>query len=89
MHNENSPVSFKTKAYVIQCCPSFQEFHEMSHGLLLWLENIDRRRNEVVPIPPQLDRDTLRAHYKTLTVRLSSTRFVQSRLVHYLIGVSA
>ncbi|XP_062293158.1 nesprin-1 isoform X4 [Scomber scombrus] len=48
---------------LMQC----QEFHEMSHGLLLWLENIDRRRNEVVPIPPQLDHDTLRAHYKTLT----------------------
>lgn len=42
----------------------------MSHGLLLWLENIDRRRNEVVPIPPELDRETLRAHHKTLTVRL-------------------
>lgn len=40
----------------------------MSHGLLLWLENIDRRRNEVVPIPPDLDRETLRAHHKTLTV---------------------
>ncbi|XP_028460256.1 nesprin-1 isoform X2 [Perca flavescens] len=48
---------------LMQC----QEFHEMSHGLLLWLENIDRRRNEVVPIPPKLDRDTLRAHHKTLT----------------------
>lgn len=52
----------------------------MSHGLLLWLENIDRRRNEVVPIPPKLDRETLRAHYKTLTVRLSNTKFVHSRL---------
>ncbi|XP_049914520.1 nesprin-1 [Epinephelus moara] len=48
---------------LMQC----QEFHEMSHGLLLWLENIDRRRNEVVPIPPKLDRETLRAHHKTLT----------------------
>lgn len=47
---------------------TFQEFHEMSHGLLLWLENIDRRRNEVVPIPPKLSRETLRAHHKTLTV---------------------
>lgn len=45
-----------------------QEFHEMSHGLLLWLENIDRRRNEVVPIAPGLDCETLRAHHKTLTV---------------------
>ena len=51
---------------------SSQEFHEMSHGLLLWLENIDRRRNEVVPIPPRLDRETLRAHHRTLTVWLFS-----------------
>ncbi|TWW68818.1 Nesprin-1 Enaptin KASH domain-containing protein 1 [Takifugu flavidus] len=48
---------------LMQC----QEFHEMSHGLLLWLENIDRRRNEVVPIAPGLDRETLQAHHKTLT----------------------
>ncbi|XP_026174038.1 nesprin-1 isoform X1 [Mastacembelus armatus] len=48
---------------LMQC----QEFHEMSHGMLLWLENIDRRRNEVVPIPPKVDRETLRAHHKTLT----------------------
>lgn len=55
---------------------SFQEFHEMSHGLLLWLENIDRRRNEVVPIPPKLGRETLRAHHKTLTVCLSNMRLL-------------
>ncbi|XP_077408019.1 nesprin-1 isoform X11 [Vanacampus margaritifer] len=48
---------------LMQC----QEFHEMSHGLLLWLENIDRRRNEVVPIPPNLDSQALRAHHRTLT----------------------
>ncbi|XP_037101134.1 nesprin-1 isoform X3 [Syngnathus acus] len=48
---------------LMQC----QEFHEMSHGLLLWLENIDRRRNEVVPIPPNQDWQTLRAHHGTLT----------------------
>ncbi|XP_061667964.1 nesprin-1 isoform X8 [Syngnathoides biaculeatus] len=48
---------------LMQC----QEFHEMSHGLLLWLENIDRRRNQVVPVPPNLDSETLRAHHKTLT----------------------
>ncbi|KAF3849909.1 hypothetical protein F7725_019628 [Dissostichus mawsoni] len=48
---------------LMQC----QEFHETSHGLLLWLENIDRRRNQVVPIPPNLDREALRAHHKTLT----------------------
>lgn len=41
----------------------------MSHGLLLWLENIDRRRNEVVPIDPILDSDTLHEHHKTLTVQ--------------------
>lgn len=40
----------------------------MSHGLLLWLENIDRRRNEVVPIPPNLNAQALRARYRTLTV---------------------
>lgn len=40
----------------------------MSHGLLLWLENIDRRRNEVVPIDPIQDSDTLHEHHKTLTV---------------------
>ncbi|XP_062323195.1 nesprin-1-like isoform X2 [Osmerus eperlanus] len=48
---------------LMQC----QEFHELSHGLLLWLENIDRRRNEVVPIPPRLDWEALRAHHRTLT----------------------
>ncbi|XP_041831658.1 nesprin-1-like [Melanotaenia boesemani] len=47
---------------LMQC----QEFHEMSHGLLLWLENIDRRRNEVVPIPLKANRETLQAHHKTL-----------------------
>ncbi|TNM95815.1 hypothetical protein fugu_016898 [Takifugu bimaculatus] len=44
-----------------------KDFHEMSHGLLLWLENIDRRRNEVVPIDPIQDSDTLHEHHKTLT----------------------
>lgn len=44
----------------------------MSHGLLLWLENIDRRRNQVVPIAPGLDCETLRAHHRTLTVCLMS-----------------
>lgn len=67
-------------AHFCRCRPSFllfchihmQEFHEMSHGLLLWLEHIDRRRNEVVPIAPGLDRETLHAHHKTLTVCLTS-----------------
>lgn len=49
-----------------------EEFHEMSHGLLLWLENIDRRRNEVVPIAPGLERETLRGYHRTLTVCLMS-----------------
>ncbi|XP_047201932.1 nesprin-1 isoform X3 [Girardinichthys multiradiatus] len=48
---------------LMQC----QDFHEMSHGLLLWLENIDRRRNEIVPIDPIQDSDTLHEHHKTLT----------------------
>ncbi|XP_061899190.1 nesprin-1-like isoform X1 [Entelurus aequoreus] len=48
---------------LMQC----QDFHEMSHGLLLWLENIDRRRNEVVPIDPIQDSDTLQEHHKSLT----------------------
>ncbi|KAM4625298.1 nesprin-1 isoform 5-T5 [Polymixia lowei] len=48
---------------LMQC----HDFHEMSHGLLLWLENIDRRRNEVVPIDPIQDSDTLHEHHKTLT----------------------
>ncbi|KTG03576.1 hypothetical protein cypCar_00011668 [Cyprinus carpio] len=37
----------------------------MSHGLLLWLENIDRRRNEIVPIDHSQDSDTLQEHHKT------------------------
>ncbi|XP_041950505.1 nesprin-1 [Alosa sapidissima] len=48
---------------LMQC----QEFHELSHGLLLWLENIDRRRNQVVPIATGLDLNTLRTHHHTLT----------------------
>uniref|UniRef100_A0A3B4B563 KASH domain-containing protein n=1 Tax=Periophthalmus magnuspinnatus TaxID=409849 RepID=A0A3B4B563_9GOBI len=48
---------------LLQC----QEFHELSHGLLLWLENIDRRRNEVIPIPQRANRETLLAHHNTLT----------------------
>lgn len=40
----------------------------MSHGLLLWLENIDRRRNEIVPIDHSQDTDTLHEHHKTLSV---------------------
>uniref|UniRef100_UPI00398F7DD9 nesprin-1-like isoform X2 n=1 Tax=Pristiophorus japonicus TaxID=55135 RepID=UPI00398F7DD9 len=47
---------------LMQC----HDFHEMSHGLLLWLENIDRRRNEILPIDPNLDPDTLQDHHKTL-----------------------
>ncbi|XP_062833321.1 nesprin-1 isoform X16 [Anolis carolinensis] len=47
---------------LMQC----QDFHEMSHGLLLWLENIDRRKNEIVPINPNLDSDTLQDHHRLL-----------------------
>uniref|UniRef100_A0A3B1ISA5 Spectrin repeat containing, nuclear envelope 1b n=1 Tax=Astyanax mexicanus TaxID=7994 RepID=A0A3B1ISA5_ASTMX len=48
---------------LMQC----QDFHEMSHGLLLWLENIDRRRNEIVPIDQSQDPGTLQEHHKTLS----------------------
>lgn len=54
-----------------------QDFHEMSHGLLLWLENIDRRRNEIVPIDHTQDSDTLQEHHKTLLVNDFSFLFVQ------------
>ncbi|XP_072437484.1 nesprin-1-like isoform X15 [Chiloscyllium punctatum] len=47
---------------LMQC----HDFHEMSHGLLLWLENIDRRRNEILPLDSNLDSDTLQDHHKTL-----------------------
>ncbi|KAJ8270593.1 hypothetical protein GJAV_G00116870 [Gymnothorax javanicus] len=47
---------------LMQC----QDFHEMSHGLLLWLENIDRRRNEIVPIDYSADSDILHEHHRTL-----------------------
>ncbi|XP_068007808.1 nesprin-1 isoform X2 [Melanerpes formicivorus] len=47
---------------LMQC----QDFHEMSHGLLLWLENIDRRKNEIVPINPNLDSETLQDHRRLL-----------------------
>ncbi|KAK1894421.1 Nesprin-2 [Dissostichus eleginoides] len=49
---------------LMQC----QDFHEMSHGLLLWLENIDRRRNQLLPLDPGRDRETLQDHHKALTV---------------------
>ena len=51
----------------------------MSHGLLLWLENIDRRRNEVVPIDPIQDSDTLHEHHKTLTVL--SYKYINSAMI--------
>lgn len=40
----------------------------MSHDLLLMLENIDRRKNEIVPINSQLDAETLQDHHKQLMV---------------------
>ncbi|XP_051020630.1 nesprin-1 isoform X4 [Acomys russatus] len=47
---------------LMQC----QDFHEMSHALLLMLENIDRRKNEIVPIDSTLDAETLQDHHKQL-----------------------
>ncbi|XP_035564310.1 nesprin-1 isoform X17 [Canis lupus baileyi] len=47
---------------LMQC----QDFHEMSHGLLLMLENIDRRKNEIVPIDSNQDAETLQDHHKQL-----------------------
>ncbi|XP_041418661.1 nesprin-1 isoform X4 [Xenopus laevis] len=54
---------YKLQDALMQC----QDFHEMSHGLLLWLENIDRRRTEILPINPNLDADTLQDHLKLLS----------------------
>nr|XP_045014662.1 nesprin-1 isoform X2 [Jaculus jaculus] len=47
---------------LMQC----QDFHEMSHGLLLMLENIDRRKNEIVPIDSNLDPEILQDQHKQL-----------------------
>ncbi|XP_053317344.1 nesprin-1 isoform X2 [Spea bombifrons] len=47
---------------LMQC----QDFHEMSHGLLLWLENIDRRKNQILPINPNHDPDTHQENHKLL-----------------------
>ncbi|XP_069866547.1 nesprin-1 isoform X15 [Dipodomys merriami] len=47
---------------LMQC----QDFHEMSHGLLLMLENIDRRKNEIVPIESHLDPEILQDHHRQL-----------------------
>lgn len=41
----------------------------MSHALLLMLENIDRRKNEIVPIDSTLDPETLQDRHKQLLVR--------------------
>ncbi|KAG7239212.1 hypothetical protein INR49_029965 [Caranx melampygus] len=58
---------------LMQC----QEFHEMSHGLLLWLENIDRRRNEVVPIPPkQIKCELLDSQQKVSSLQELSTQLL-------------
>uniref|UniRef100_A0A8C7X1J4 Nesprin-1 n=1 Tax=Oryzias sinensis TaxID=183150 RepID=A0A8C7X1J4_9TELE len=48
---------------LLQC----QDFHEMSHGLLLWLENIDRRRNQALPIDADQDADALQQRHDALT----------------------
>uniref|UniRef100_A0A8C0W3H0 Nesprin-1/2 domain-containing protein n=1 Tax=Castor canadensis TaxID=51338 RepID=A0A8C0W3H0_CASCN len=50
---------------LLQC----QDFHEMSHGLLLMLENIDRRKNEIIPVDSHLDPEILQDHHKQLRVR--------------------
>nr|XP_023420318.1 nesprin-1 isoform X2 [Cavia porcellus] len=47
---------------LMQC----QDFHEMSHGLLLMLENIDRRKNEIIPIDSHLDTEILQDYHKQL-----------------------
>ncbi|XP_053316230.1 nesprin-1-like [Spea bombifrons] len=47
---------------LMQC----QEFHETSQGLLLWLENIDRRQHQIIPIDPNCDSDTLQQHHLLL-----------------------
>ncbi|XP_039707258.1 nesprin-1 isoform X7 [Pteropus medius] len=47
---------------LMQC----QDFHEMSHSLLLMLENIDRRKNEIVPFDSNLDTEILQDHHKQL-----------------------
>ncbi|TRY83468.1 hypothetical protein DNTS_016212, partial [Danionella cerebrum] len=56
----------KTPKLINLFFPHAQDFHEMSHGLLLWLENIDRRRNEIIPIDFTQDSDTLQELHKTL-----------------------
>lgn len=48
---------------LMQC----QDFHEMTHALLLLLENTDRRKNEIVPIDSTLDPETLQDHHTQLT----------------------
>ncbi|XP_075410476.1 nesprin-1-like isoform X2 [Tenrec ecaudatus] len=47
---------------LMQC----QDFHELSHGLLLMLENIDRRKNELLPIDADLDSEMLQDQHKQL-----------------------
>lgn len=55
----------------------------MSHGLLLMLENIDRRKNEIVPIDSHLDSETLQDHHKQLTVRCvdSGTSLIMLKVI--------
>ncbi|XP_045150652.1 nesprin-1 [Echinops telfairi] len=48
---------------LMQC----QDFHELSHGLLLMLENIDRRKHELLPIDADLDTEMLQDQHKQLT----------------------
>ncbi|KAL2082207.1 hypothetical protein ACEWY4_022025 [Coilia grayii] len=61
---------------LMQC----QEFHELSHALLLWLEEMDRRRNQVGPIAPPMDTHTIQAHTHTLTEVFAELKEVQQRV---------
>uniref|UniRef100_A0A8C6QBX2 KASH domain-containing protein n=1 Tax=Nannospalax galili TaxID=1026970 RepID=A0A8C6QBX2_NANGA len=60
-------LALSTNIHTIEChIRKIKDFHEMSHGLLLMLENIDRRKNEVVPIDSNLDPEILQDHHKQL-----------------------
>lgn len=58
----------------------------MSHGLLLMLENIDRRKNEIVPIDSNLDSEILQDHHKQLMVRCvkSGSLWIFLAVIHFI-----
>ncbi|XP_063044606.1 nesprin-1-like isoform X4 [Engraulis encrasicolus] len=66
----------RTQAAIMQC----QEFHESSHALLLWLEEMDYRRKQVGPISPLMDTHTLNTHIHTLTDVLDELKEGQQRV---------